>query len=255
MVKRRTATVKLSTMLKFTDAISALMPECILNISPEGLHTRVVDFANVGIVVVNAKIQEGSLEAKLGIDITAMKNILNAISNTLPGDTLLILQGRESEDRDRPYLEIEVRGDLSQHMRIKTLDKRTIRKEPNPPVIAHPIMVDVEGKYLLNAIVACSFQSDQVRIAIDREGTCTIAAKGDDFQHKIEIARGGAGIAAAIYSIDYLKDIIKILSESKCKLKFQTDWPMEIAATIDNEVAIRYLIAPRIEEEKGDEWL
>jgi len=254
--KRRTATVNLSTLLKFTNAISALVPECIVSVRPEGLDTRAVDFANVGMIVVNAKVGEGSsLEADLGLDITAMKNILKAISGSLPGDTPLVLQGRESGDPYRPYLEIEVKGELSQHIRIKTLDKRTIRKKPNPPIIAHSVRVDVQGNHLLNAVVACSFQSDQVRIVVDREGTCTIAAKGDNFQHKIEIARGGAGTAAAIYSIDYLKDILKILSESTCILRFQNDWPMEISANLNKEVRIRYLLAPKIEEEKGEDWI
>jgi proliferating cell nuclear antigen len=257
-IKRRTATLPLSTLLTFTDAISALVPECILNISPEGLHTRAVDFANIGMVIANAKVNKGStLEAKIGIDITSLKNTLTAISKMVPSDTLIVMNGKESDDRDRPYLEIEVQGTFRQNIRIKTLDKRTVRKEPNPPVITLPIRIDLERQDLLNAVAACAIRSDILRIAVDKEGVFTMAARGDTDHHKIEISKGAAGIGAAIYSIDYLKDIAKCMEGSKCTLYFQSDHPVEIRANLGGEVLVKYLLAPRIptDEESKEDWI
>jgi hypothetical protein len=186
-----------------------------------------------------------------------MKNTLTAISKMAPPDTLIIMSGKESDDRDRPYLEIEVRGMFRQYLRIKTLDKRTVRKEPNPPLIMLPIRIDLESQDLLNAVAACAIRSDIVRIAVDKEGVFTVASRGDTDHHKIEIATGAAGMGASIYSIEYLKDIAKCMIGSKCILHFQSDHPLEIRSDLGGDVLVKYLLAPRIptDEESERDWI
>lgn len=258
MTKRKSATIRLSALLAFTNGISAIIPECIININEQVMYARVVDTANVSMVLASADLERSNLDAKLGFDAVAMKNTLSYIAKVLPGDTLITMQCRESKDSARPYLELEIRGESKQTIQFMTFDKRTIRKEPNPPSINLPVQIDVAGPALLNAVSVCACISDAIRIAVDNEGVCTLASKGDNSQCKIEVARGGAGQAVADYSLDYMKDITKFLAGSPvCTLNFTTDHPIRIVGKFEPGVTVVYLLAPRIdiEDKSGIAWL
>ena len=82
-----------------------------------------------------------------------------------------------------------------------------------------------------------------------------MAAKGDQHQCKIQIATGANQPAQSSYSLDYLKDIAKILVGSSVDIQLDIDHPISLSGTLTPGLSVQYLLAPRIETENTGVWL
>jgi len=242
------ATIDAEIFRDSIDALSALVSECRLHTDENAIRTRVVDTANVAMVSLELK-QEAfdsfsATPAEVGIDIAKIKNILGMMSK---GDMLTL-----SLPDDERKLELSFRG---YRYSITLLDVNTIRKDPNPPTIELPGKVVIAGNALNSAIKAASVISDKIALGIDPEiMSFYMEAEGDTDHIKLALGKDELFAlspvrARSLFSLDYLKDMGKVMAKSgEVEVALGIDHPVKFSFDIaDGNGHVEYLLAPRIE--------
>jgi proliferating cell nuclear antigen len=138
---------------------------------------------------------------------------------------------------------------------ITLLDANTIRKEPNPPNIELPGKVILSGTELNNAIKAAAVVSDKIALGIDSKTQIFYMVAEGDTDHirrefgKNEIKSINGVEARSLFSLDYLKDMGKVMSRAEeVELSLGTDHPAKFSFAIaGGKGHVEYLLAPRIE--------
>ncbi|MDI6719432.1 MAG: DNA polymerase sliding clamp [Methanomicrobiales archaeon] len=242
------ATIDADTFREAIDAIAALVTECRLHADPNGLRMRAVDTANVAMVSMelrkDAFAQYAANAEELGMDIAKMKNILSMMGK---GDMLTMQLGDTGHK-----LEIVFRN---YKYSITLLDPNTIRKDPNPPTIELPGFAVLTGEALNSAIKAATVVSDKIALGIDpKRETFYMVAEGDIDHIRLELGRDELKMLTAVearslFSLDYLKDMGKVMSRAaEVEVHLGIDHPVRFAFDIaEGKGHVEYLLAPRIE--------
>lgn len=230
------------------DVIAALVTECRLQIEENGINTRAVDTANVAMVSIEVSRDAfqsfTATDGELGLDIQKMKNILGMMSK---GDNLALHMAPEGHK-----LELSFSG---YKYSVTLLDVNTIRKSPKPPSIELPGMAVIAGSELNSAIKAASMVSDKIAIGIDpTAGIFFMEADGDTDHIRLDLGKDKlvslkAAEARSLFSLDYLKDMGKVLSRAEqVEVHIGIDHPVKFIFDIaDGNGKVEYLLAPRIE--------
>jgi proliferating cell nuclear antigen len=230
------------------DAIAALVTESRLHITENGLMTRAVDTANVAMVSLEVGTEAFSsftaTNTEIGLDIAKMKNIIGMMGK---GDVLTL-----NLPEDGRKMELNFGG---YKYSITLLDVNTIRKDPNPPMIELPGKVVISGTALNNAIKAAAVISDKIALGIDPEKKLFyMEAEGDTDHIRLEMAADelislSASQARSLFSLDYLKDMGKVMSRAeKVEVHLGIDHPVKFSFEIaEGSGHVEYLLAPRIE--------
>lgn len=242
------ATIDADIFKEAIDAISALVPECRLHTEENGISTRAVDTANVAMIAITLKKEAfdsyKATTSEVGIDISKMKNIFNMAGK---GDLISI----ELPDNAQK-MAVSVHG---YHYSITLLDTNTIRKDPNSPTINLPGKVVISGEDLNNAIKASAVISDKIAMGINaKDQTFFMIAEGDT-DHiqraftKDEVKSLTPGEARSLFSIDYLKDMGRVMNKAaEVEVYLGIDHPVRFSFDIaGGNGHVEYLLAPRIE--------
>jgi len=246
-------TTELKPFKKFISAISTISSEARLHINAEKVFVLVVDAANVAMVDTELKIIESKPpkgnEAVLGIVPGAIKSCLEAIEKRYPEDNppLLIswLPGKEA-----PLLDIETEnGDI--HFRLGTVPDNEVQKDPNRPTITLPSKFVCNVSLFTWAIKTAGIFHDSCRIDIEKDGACYIAAKDlAPDQVRTQVAHSATEPARANYSLDYLRDIAKFWEGTdEIFVELRDDHPISISGKPLPELSVKFLLAPRIEND------
>ncbi len=242
------ATIDADIFREVIDAISALVPECRLHTTDNGISTRAVDTANVAMISLELKKEAfdsyKATKSQVGVDISKMKNIFNMMGK---GD-LISLELPENAQK----MQVSVHG---YHYSITLLDTNTIRKDPNPPTINLPGKVAISGDDLNNAIKAAAVISDKIAIGINpKDETFYMIAEGDTDNIRREFGKDelkslSLNEARSLFSLDYLKDMGKVMSKAaEVEIFLGIDHPVRFSFDIANGNGhVEYLLAPRIE--------
>jgi len=242
------ATIDANILKESIDAISALVTECRLHSDENGMSTRAVDTANVAMISLSLKKEAfesySSTKNELGMDIAKMKNIFGMMGR----DDLITLELPE----DGHKLQVSFEG---YRYSITLLDPNTIRKDPNPPNIDLPGKVVLSGSDLNNAIKAASVVSDKIALGIDPEKEVFfMSADGDTDNIRREFGKDEVNYingveARSLYSLDYLKDMGKVMNRAEeVELSLGIDHPAKFSFYIaSGNGFVEYLLAPRIE--------
>jgi proliferating cell nuclear antigen len=183
-------------------------------------------------------------KSQVGVDISKMKNIFNMMGK---GD-LISLELPENAQK----LQVSVHG---YHYSITLLDTNTIRKDPNPPTISLPGKLTISGDDLNNAIKAAAVISDKIAIGINpKDETFYMIAEGDTDNIRREFGKDELksltpNEARSLFSLDYLKDMGKVMSRAaEVEIFLGLDHPVRFSFDIANGNGhVEYLLAPRIE--------
>ena len=242
------ATIDADIFKEAIDAISALIPECRLHTDESGISTRAVDTANVAMISLSLK-QEAfdsfkATKSQLGIDISKMKNIFG-MSNK--GDLISLELGENAQK-----MSVSVHG---YHYSITLLDTNTIRKDPNPPTINLPGKIVIKGEDLNNAMKAAAVISDKIAMGINpKDQTFYMVAEGDTDHIRREFGKDELvsltpAEARSLFSLDYLKDMGKVMSRApEVEIYLGIDHPVRFSFDIaGGNGHVEYLLAPRIE--------
>jgi proliferating cell nuclear antigen len=242
------ATIDADIFREAIDAISALVPECRLHTAEGGISTRAVDTANVAMIALELKKEAfdsfKATKSQLGVDISKMKNIFNMMNK---GD-LISLDLADNAQK----IQVSVHG---YRYSITLLDTNTIRKDPNPPTINLPGKLTISGEDLNNAIKAAAVISDKIAMGINpSEQTFFMVAEGDTDNIRREFGKDELKSlspieARSLFSLDYLKDMGKVMSRAaEVEVFLGIDHPIRFSFDIANGNGhVEYLLAPRIE--------
>jgi proliferating cell nuclear antigen len=242
------ATIDADIFREAIDAISALVPECRLHTADNGISTRAVDTANVAMISLELKKEAfdsyKATKSQIGVDISKMKNIFNMMGK---GD-LISLELPENAQK----MQLSVHG---YQYSITLLDTNTIRKDPNPPTINLPGKLTIAGDDLNNAIKAAAVISDKIAIGINpKDETFYMIADGDTDNIRREFGKDELksltpNEARSLFSLDYLKDMGKVMSRAaEVEIFLGLDHPVRFSFDIANGNGhVEYLLAPRIE--------
>jgi len=242
------ATIDADIFREFIDAISALVPECRLHTTENGFSTRAVDTANVAMVGLELKKEAfDSFKAttgQMGIDLSKMKNIFNMAAK---GD-LISLELPDNAQK----MSVSVHG---YHYSITLLDTNTIRKDPNPPTISLPGKIVIAGEDFNNAMKTASVISDKIALGINpKDQVFYLVAEGDTDHIRREFGKDEVKSltpveARSLFSLDYLKDMGKVMSKAtEVEIFLGVDHPVRFSFDIaGGNGHVEYLLAPRIE--------
>lgn len=242
------ATIDADVFKEAVDAIAALVSECRLHVSAEGMRTRAVDTANVAMVSLELapaafEVFEAS-ERALGIDITKLKNIIGMVNR---GDSLQLSIPADSQKLNLAF--------QSYQYSLTLLDPNTIRKDPNAPSLELPGQVVLDGSTLTNAIKAAAVVSDKIALGIDPEARVFyMEAEGDTDNIRLELGPDKVQSltetnARSLFSLDYLKDMSKTMGRAeRIEIGIGIDHPVRFTFEIaGGKGRVIYLLAPRIE--------
>lgn len=231
------------------ESVIALVPECRINLTETGMQIRAVDTANVAMVMLDynfdAENEYKNPDKIIGVDLNRIKSMTTMI----PANEEININLSEDESK----LEFSF-GKFNYTSAL--LDTNTIRKEPNPPNLPLPGTLKTSGSKLSDAIKAASIVSDKITFGINPElHTFYMDAKGTTDQINLDVQASDLkefipADARSVFSIDYLKDISKVISKSdEVEINIGTNFPIKFKfRTSDGKGKIEYLLAPRIEE-------
>jgi len=242
------ATIDTDTFRETIDVIAAMVTECRLTISEQGIRTRAVDTANVAMISLELDQEAFSsflaTAGELGIDITKMKNIVGMMGR---GDVLSL----DLPD-DGHKMEMVFSG---YKYSLTLLDVNTIRKEPSMPSIELPAKIKISGAALNDAIKAASVVSDKIALGVDPAANFFyMEAEGDSDHIRLELGKDELidlvpAEARSLFSLDYLKDMGRVMGRAdEVEVQIGIDHPVKFRFGIaDDNGRVEFLLAPRIE--------
>ncbi|HUW67410.1 MAG TPA: DNA polymerase sliding clamp, partial [Candidatus Nanoarchaeia archaeon] len=201
-----------SEKLKETiEAVSSIVDEAKINLTPDGLSIRAVDPANVAMVDLTLK--PGAFEeftatdGEIGVDLNRLNDILGMAEKAETVELEL--------DEETHKLVVKMSG-LTYN--ISLLDPSSIRKEPKVPKLDLPAKIVLAGAELRRAIKAAEKVSDHMCMGVDGD-IFYLEAEGDSDRMRLDMKKDqlislDSGDARALFSLDYLSDMIKSAGKS-----------------------------------------
>lgn len=242
------AKVKAEVLKTILDAVSTLVDEAKIHVTPEGLSLKAVDPAHVAMVDLSigkkAFAEYKATDLDMGVDLDKLKDILK-----LAGSSDLI-DIEYKEDAHKLVFKI---GHITRRM---SLVDTANMGDPKVPNLSLPNQVIVLAGELQQGIKASEAVSDH--IALVAEGKVfELIAEGDTDQSHLRL-EGSELIkiqapqkSRSLFSLDYFSTMSKVVKPTDAvTLNLGTDFPVKIEFDIaDGNGHIIYLLAPRIESE------
>ncbi|WNY25427.1 DNA polymerase sliding clamp [Methanolapillus millepedarum] len=229
-------------------ALSVIVDEVRLKITPAGLSVKAVDAANVAMVIFDLKASAfdsfSADDTEIGLDLVKLNDILGIVEKK----TLVDMELEPTAQK----LHLNF-GGLSYTLSL--LDPSTIRSEPRVPQLDLPARVVLNGQDLKRAVKAAEKISDHMTLGVSGN-IFFMEAKGDTDQVRLEMDSNQlidlkSGEANSLFSLDYLLDIIKPAGKAnEVSLSIGCDFPILIQFDIAPAVChVMFLLAPRIESD------
>lgn len=243
------ATIKADTLSETLAPISAIVDECKIHATDDGLEICAVDPANVamGRVELDKKAFE-SFETSgvtLGVDLERVEDVLSMADDEV---TLEVVD-------DTHKLRIESDG---LEYTLALIDTDSIRQEPDIPDLDVPATFVLEGGSISRGIKAADLVAKHITIAADGDTESLIlSAEGDtdDITETLgsdRVTNADVGESCkSMFSLDYLKDISKpIGSSASVTLRVGDEFPLKMRYYgADGQLTVTSMLAPRIQSD------
>ncbi|MFO7966744.1 MAG: DNA polymerase sliding clamp [Archaeoglobaceae archaeon] len=230
-----------------TRSMVALVSEARFHFTPEKLHARAVDPANVAMVILN--VPKESFEAfnieeekTIGVDINRLYDILKSVKS----DELIELKLTDDSSLNVKFGSVEYS--------VALIDPSAIRKEPKVPNLDLASKIVMDAGDFKKSISTSDKISDRVIFRSDENGFY-IEAEGDvdritSTYSEAELIEFNKAEAKSMYSIEYLKEFIKAVSSGDTlTLHLGNNYPVRLVFGLaGGKVEVEYILAPRIEE-------
>lgn len=214
------AEVSQEYLLDFINAIDAVVDECRVHVTEDGLNVKAVDPANVAIVdaELNAEAFQSydAKETKFGINTRVVKNILECFEDGKPVNLSL-------ETTKKLVLSS---GRYSYTYAI--LDPDVIRDDPTIPDMDLTTKVDLDGDRLTNAVEFCNQFAQKVALGYDEDNETLYLESIEETARGVGTDDGEfvlpredieyvhyTGEARSLYSLDYFTDLTDALPEGE----------------------------------------
>jgi proliferating cell nuclear antigen len=234
--------VRKETLEIFIGAIGEVLTECRLNFHTDGIKVLAVDEANVAMVHAtlpeNMMDQYSSPDLVFGIDLKKFKVALSIMSD----DSLIL----EVSDKS-----ITLRDGKSEY-NCTALDINSIRKEPKLPKISLAANATFSGAEFSEAVKQVGKIGDAVTVETSDKGlSLFVRGDTDNIRRKITTDQKKMARAKSLYSLDYLKDIAKVIRSALIvKAEMDMDQPIRFQFTTGG-IDVMYLLAPRVDSDEG----
>jgi proliferating cell nuclear antigen len=243
------ASIEVGHLQEVVDAVSAVVEECRIHLTEDGLVIRAVDPANVAMI--DEQVSTDAFEAydtdcgEIGVSLGPLSEILGLADND---DDLIQF------DYDAQTRKIQITVNAVEYT-LALIDPDSIRQEPDIPDLDLPASVGVEQSDLKQAVKAADMVSDHIRLRVDEHEQCFIAeAEGDTDDVEFELSGDNLdnarfGAASSLFSLDYLKDLQKpIPKDTTVQMDMGEEFPVKFNFEMaDGAVDVEYMLAPRIE--------
>lgn len=247
------ASIEQNHLSEWLESIRTIADECKLDLSDDGLHTSVVDPANVAYIETTlaptafTTFDYGGDEPEVyGLNASTFSESVGVAG---ANDTVRI----QLDDAHR--MSINAGGVGFDRAGI---NPNTIRERPDIPDLDYDVTIErLPVETLQRGVTAADMVSDHTNFVVDAdESTAVIRAEGDTDDAELDLMRDDAGLKAeddadAMMSLDYLKDMVKGLpGDSTVDLHLKSDFPLRIDFTPDDYAATGSMfLAPRIESD------
>jgi proliferating cell nuclear antigen len=242
------AKVKAEVLKTVLDAVSTLVDEAKIQVTPDGISLKAVDPAHVAMVdltIGKKAFQEyKATEMDLGVDLDKLKDILKLAG---PQD---LIDLEYKEDAHRLVFRI---GHITRRMAL--VDTANLG-DPKVPNLNLPNTVTVLAGELQQGIKASEAVSDHITLVAHGK-SFELIADGDTDQVHLNLADGdiikiqAPDKSRSLFSLDYFSNMSKVVrAGDPITLHLGSDYPVKIEFDIaDGAGHITYLLAPRIESE------
>ncbi len=241
--------------IKIIDALATIIDIATINISEKGVSVKAMDPSHVAMVDLNmpaGAFTEYTCEKSMPIRIN-LTDLNRFMKRGSAGDSLEL-----SLDQKLNKMKIKFKSKSGKSRRTFSLGLLTEDEEEEVP----SPKLDFDSKFSLKAdalqraIKDAQIVGDYITFTISDE-LLTLEASGDSGDVTIEVEEltelTTKGKQSAMYSLEYLVDIIKAGSVSQIvTVEFSTEMPLKFEFPLINEGKITYLLAPRVEEEEED---
>ncbi len=231
------------------DAISNMIDEAGVTVNKDGIRLKAMDPAHVALVDLELKndvfdefIVDGPVV--LGIDLDRLNTILKRAGTS---DKISL-----ELDEENNVLDIKFKNSSTRKFSLPLIE--VSGEEINVPSFDFPARVEISPSLVSEGIKDAEIVSDHVTFKID-ENDLYIIAKGDLGNVEVKISKDEAithevdGTCESMYSIEYLKDMIKasdIANSIKINLGENIPVRMDFLAP---SAKLSFLLAPRVESE------
>src|SRR5688572_9889522 len=242
------AKVKADVLKTILDAVSTLVDEAKIQVTPEGISLKAVDPAHVAMVDLSmgkkAFAEYKATDMDMGVDLDKLKDILKLAG---AGD---LIEMEYKEDQHRLVFKI---GHITRRMAL--VDTANMG-DPKVPNLNLPNQVTILANELQQGIKASEAVSDH--IALVAEGKVfELVADGDTDQVHLSLESDNLvkiqapDKSRSLFSLDYFANMSKVAKATDAiTLHLGTDYPVKFEFDIaDGSGHIIYLLAPRIESE------
>lgn len=234
------------------DALTSILKEVRLHLEEDGIHAISVDSANVAMVVMHVPIgafAEYQLDEPkaIGIDLEKIHAILTTMGK---GDTVTLTLNDKEKKLNLRY------GGYDYFVQL--IAESTIRKDPTEPVLDLPGAFEVPGGLFAEAVHAAAGVSERIWLKSEPDKSVfVIEGSPAGGIEGLRRTLTGAEVSvekcdekvSSLFSHDYLQDIAKIVAKSRdVSIKLGNDHPVLFECDYER-VHLKYLLAPRIENE------
>ena len=242
------AKVKAEVLKTVLDAVSNLVDEAKIQVTPDGINLKAVDAAHVAMVDLSlgkkAFVEFKGSEQDMGVDLDKLKDILKLAGSQ---DVVDI---EYKEDSHRLVFKI---GHITRRM---ALVDTSNMGDPKVPNLNLPNQVTVLAGELQQGIKASEAVSDHIALVAHNK-SFELIADGDTDQVHLQLSDGdlikiqAPDKSRSLFSLDYFSNMAKVVrSQDPVTLHLGTDYPVKLEFDIaDGAGHITYLLAPRIESE------
>lgn len=239
-----------------------------LQFNPEGIHTAVIDPANVLMAeatldpgITGEYVPEPGIVPTFGMNGRLYKRAISEAKKGRGNDT-----GEKVEfsfDYERRRLETSHESEIGDHTieygsKFSTIDPDSMRRKPDVPNIDLPVETTIGRRAFTAALGRAETKTHKyLRIRTD-EGSLIFEAEEDDGTGEDNVTIHGVvpedgKNVSSLYSVDYISDIRKGLEAAKpesVRVKLGDDYPINIFAELpDVGLEFTYMLAPRIKSE------
>ncbi|MEM3043827.1 MAG: proliferating cell nuclear antigen (pcna) [Thermoplasmata archaeon] len=242
------ARIKADVLRDVITVVGTLVEEVKLNISSDGISLRAVDPAHVAMVELT--LRSGAFEelkasaCELGVDIEKFREILKLAK---AGS---IIKLNHDEEKNKLVVSID---NLTRRM---SLVDTAGMSDPKVPAVNLPARVVIKTEELNQGIRASESISDHIALIASPE-YFELSAEGETDSVSLKLPKDlletleTKDSVKSLFSLDYFSNMIKSAGNAPTvNLNLGTDYPVRIEFDIaGGEGHVRYLLAPRIENE------
>lgn len=241
--------------IKIVDALATMIDVATFKVAPTGLSLKAMDPSHVAMV--DLQLSKGAFsdykcdkELPIRINLTDLNRFMK---RGAANDSLEL-----SLDQQTNKLKIKFEKGKSHRTFSLGLITEDEEEESPTPTIEFNAKFSLGTDELQRAIKDAQIVGDYITFSISEE-VLTLEASGDSGDvtinfEELKDKQIKKGKQSAIYSLEYLADIIKAGSVSdSVEIEFSSEMPIQFSFPIENEMGkIKYFLAPRVEEEEEE---